>query len=41
MPRRPQTFENHVRRVPLYHFVLQPVRLLVVLWFLYRTLPGR
>lgn len=37
MTSRPQSFENHRRTVPLYHVVLQPVLLLVALWFLYRT----
>lgn len=37
MSRAPQSFENHGRRVPLYHYVLAPLGLLVLAWFAYRA----
>lgn len=36
----PQTYENHVRFVPLYHFVAGPIFLLNFLWSLYRMITG-
>lgn len=37
---RPQTYANHTRWVPLYHFVAAPIFLLNFLWAAYRTLTG-
>ena len=34
----PQTFDNHTRWVPLYHYVACPIFLLNMLWALYRLL---
>lgn len=34
---RPQSFENHARMVPLFHYVGGPLFLAVFLWFGYRT----
>ncbi len=34
----PQTFENHTRFVPLYHFVAGPIFLINLLWAVYRLI---
>ena len=36
----PQTFENHAKTVPLYHFVALPILLINLLWALYRAATG-
>ena len=36
----PQTYENHTRFVPLYHYVTGPVFLLNFLWSVYRLVTG-
>ena len=36
----PQTFENHTRWVPLYHFVCAPIFILNLIWALYLLVTG-
>ena len=36
----PQTFENHTRWVPLYHFVSAPIFILNLVWALYLLVTG-
>ena len=36
----PQTYANHTRWVPLYHFVCAPIFLLNLLWSVYRLVTG-
>lgn len=37
MSRTHQSFENHGRVVPLYHYVVGPLCAVVLVWFLYRA----
>ena len=36
----PQTFQNHTRWVPLYHFVSAPIFILNLIWSLYLLVTG-
>ena len=36
----PQTFANHTRWVPLYHFVIAPIFILNLVWSLYLLVTG-
>ena len=36
----PQTYQNHVRWVPMFHFVVAPIFLLNFIWALYRMATG-
>ena len=37
MPQPDQSFENHAKMVPAYHYIATPLFLVVFLWFGYRT----
>lgn len=37
MPQPDQSFENHAKMVPAFHYVATPVFLVVFVWFAYRT----
>ena len=36
----PQTYQNHVRWIPMFHFVVAPIFLLNFIWALYRMATG-
>ena len=37
---RPQTYENHTKFVPLFHYIATPLLLANLLWALYRAATG-
>ena len=38
MPGKPQTFENHAKTVPLFHYVAFPILALNLFWSIYRVI---
>lgn len=40
MPAEPQSFENHARWVPMYHFALSAVLVVNLFWSLYQLVRG-